>query len=276
LLQVADSKHPVARYFEERPNVTHLRLISFYSYYLTNPTPDAPALDELTAVSVPFRYSDLERSPAIFDNAFGKGRALWFLSSADVEWNDFSRWPDFVVFLYESMSYLVQFGTSSMNLNTGDFFQKRYQDSEFASQVVLHSPEGDIHGLDKTHSLTKIMRKTSDGVDFEITHDETSVPGLYKLDLQRPNRPEPNTVEYFAVNVATEESDLRPMLGEDFRASVEELAFQDFDAFEDMRKATRRQELLRGQEYWRWFLSLVLGLLALETILAYLFGRRTR
>jgi hypothetical protein len=276
LVEVADAEHPVASYFSKHEDVTHLRLIPFSSYYLVAAGGETPPLAGRPGIRVPFRYTDLERNPAVFDNGYGKGRVLWVTSSADVEWNGFPRWPDFVVFLYESMSYLVRFGAGSMNLAVGDVFHKRYDDTQFASQVILHSPASEADDFKKTRTLTKIMEKPADGAGFEITHEETTVPGLYRLDLQRPNVPEPDSVEHFAVNVATEEGDLHPMAAEDFEAHVEGLKFQVLDAPGTLREASRQQEVLRGREYWHWLLSAVLALLVLETVLAWLFGRRAR
>jgi hypothetical protein len=289
-LQVADAGHPVAQYFDERKEVTHLQrpIIFFNKYYRVSPIEDMPG------VRVMFRYTDTDRSPAIFDNAFGNGRVLWVTSSADQDWNDFSSWPDFVVFLYESISYLVRFGMSSSNLIAGEVFRKTYSGSQYASEVTLLTPEAASHGLEQARTVRKAMRNLSASggsigggagggsagspspadAEFELTHEDTETPGIYRLDLQHPQSTEPPSVEFFAVNIATLESQLKPMTDEDFKTSFPNLQYELFDASQRIRSLEGEKRLLRGREYWQWVLGAVLTLLAVETVLAYLFGRR--
>jgi hypothetical protein len=270
-LRIADPAHPVTRYFEERRHVTHIDrpVISFYKYFrvagLGEPGP---------GVRVFLSYSDTDASPAAFDNAFGAGRVLWFTSTADQGWNELSNWPDYVVFLYESISYLVGFGMSSSNLRTGDVFRRTYPASQYASEVMLLAPEPESDDLDRVRSVRKAMRSLPGGSEFDLSHEETEVPGLYRLDLLRPSSPGTDGVEYFAVNLDTSESDLRPMTIEDFRAHYQGLAFNAFDASERLRVAKGERELLSGREFARAVLFAVLALAAAETVLAWLFGRR--
>jgi hypothetical protein len=65
------------------------------------------------------------------------------------------------------------------------------------------------------------------------------------------------------------------MAEDDFQASFAALEYQVFDATENMRKATRQHELLRGREYWKGCLFAVLALLLAETALAWFFGRKS-
>lgn len=270
-LQPDDPAHPVSRYFLEHIEAMNLGLISFGKYFTTR-------LGESVASSlrVPFRYGDLERNPAVLDNGFGKGRVLWVTSSADIEWNDFAKWPDSIVFLYETISYLVRFGAESLNLEIGESFQKSYDASEYASEVTLYAPQERSEEFQQDSSVPKDMRELEVAGEFEITHDQTTLPGLYRLELERPNRPQPDTTEFFAVNVDTAEGDLRPILEEDLRTHFPEFAFRVFDPGEDLREAAQEQGMLRGREHARSFLYIVLGLLILETVLAYFYGRRAQ
>ena len=74
----------------------------------------------------------------------------------------------------------------------------------------------------------------------------------------------------------TAEGDLRPILEEDLRTHFPEFAFRVFDPGEDLRQAAQEQGMLRGREHARSFLYIVLGLLILETVLAYFYGRRAQ
>jgi hypothetical protein len=283
----ADSTHPVTRYFEEHKESTslHRPLISFSRYFEMR-----PRIEESPRFRVLFRYSDLEGTPAFFDNAYGKGRVLWMNTTADQAWNDFSNWFDFVVFLYESMSYLVSFGMEKTNLDVGEVFRRVYRSDEYASEVSLLMPEGDrdLGGSGESRHVGKSMRTTrgeagAEGDEpgpgavetFELTHEETFVPGLYRLDLRRPHTPRGDSVEYFCVNVDTAESDLRRLGEDDLKISFPKLKYQVLDVSERVREITSEQSALRGREFWKWFLGAVLSLMAVESILAWLFGRRS-
>ena len=82
----ADSTHPVTRYFEEHKESTslHRPLISFSRYFEMR-----PRIEESPRFRVLFRYSDLEGTPAFFDNAYGKVRRFhecWTATSHLAEW----------------------------------------------------------------------------------------------------------------------------------------------------------------------------------------------
>jgi len=272
-LHISDARHPIAEYFDIRKDVTRLHrpIISFYKYYHVELPEDGASGGRIS-----FAYTDTAKSPAVFDNAYGAGRVLWVTSTADLEWNDFARWPDFVVFLYEAISYLVEFGMSSSNLTAGTGFRKTYPGAEYASDIQLVTPLDTTRSLERTRKVHKAMRNLPGGNQFELTHEDTEVPGLYRLDLKRPNAPGADTVEYFAVNVDTAESDLKSMTAEDFQAHFQELEYQVIDASESIQEVEDQKKRLGGREYWKWVMGCVLVLLLLETILAYLFGRRAK
>jgi len=271
-LEIADADHPLPRYFEERKDATHLDgpLIPFYMYQRLGPIPE-----DMPGVRVSFRYTDSERSPAVIDNAYGEGRVLWVTSTADQEWNELSAWPDFVVFLYESISYLTRFGLTSSNLGIGETFRKTYPVSRYASEVMLLAPEAEAQELERARNMRKVMKGLPGGNEFEIVHEETDVPGLYRLDLLRPNSPGADTTEHFAVNVSTEESNLDSMKDDDFQAAYESFRYRAFDATERLRAVRGEEELLAGRELWKHFVWIVLGLAVAETVLACYFGRKT-
>lgn len=272
-LEIADATHPVARYFEEHRDTTHIHrpVVAFGRYMQVTGLPaDDPA------VRVPFRFNDSSGTPAAFDAAYGDGRVLWVTSSADQDWNEFSSWPDFVVFLYEYVTYLVEFGMSSSNLEVGDVFRRVYPSPRYAGEVLLRVPEPAMGDLSGSRNVRKAMRGLGGGNEFEIVHEDTGIPGLYRLDLIRSGIADGDSVEFFAVNVDTREGDLRAITDEDLGLAYDNLRYQVFDASERIQRLEGSQELLRGNEFWP-LLLLAVGLLVLaETVLAYLFGRRVR
>ncbi len=281
-LEAADLSHPIVQYFGERRDVTHLErpIISFEKYFqLGSIPPDQPG------TRVAFRYTDLERSPAIVDNSCGSGRVLWVTSTADTTWNEFPRWPDYVIFLHEAISYLVKFGLESFNLPTGEPFRKTFPASQFSADIVLVAPEDGSGHLDRVRTLRKAMKGVAFSDDpalkpaetqFELVHEETDTPGLYQIELRRSGLQGGNSSEYFSANVDTRESDLRAMTDEDFHTAAASLKFERFDASTRIRDLKERSDMSRGKEHWAWLVAGVLGLLFLESILAWFFGRRVR
>ncbi|MGQ9590061.1 MAG: BatA domain-containing protein [Planctomycetota bacterium] len=271
-LEPADPSHPVVRYFEEHRDATHIHrpIIAFGEYM------EVSGLDEggASGARVLFRFSDAARSPAAFDVGYGAGRVLWFTSTADQEWNEFSSWPDFVVFVHESASYLVRFGQSSLNLLAGETFRRTYPSSEYAPEVVLRTPEPISGDIRRSRNVQKALQPLPGAAEFELVHEDTEAPGLYRIELVRGGGASPDAVEHFAVNVDTSESDLAAMSDEDFRSSFEALRYEVFDASARARRAEGEAGTSRGREFWRWFLVLAFAFAAAETALAYLFGRR--
>ena len=273
-LQFFDPGHPVARYFEEQKKRSFLHggIVSFYHYVkVEQPAPDSD-------IRILARYNDLDFSPAIFDNSYGRGRAMWVTTTADKEWNDLAVWQDYVVFIYESISYLMGFSSRSLNLEVGEPFVRYYDGKDFAQEVLLSVPSSDRSDLANRvlrRAMRPVDREDSGGSQLHIDHENTSVPGLYRLDLKRMQAAQEDRVEYFAVNVNTEEGDLRGMASSDFEDyfGMEPTLFDASSKFRDM---ARKKDLLRGREYWGWALGAVLVLLLLETVLAQFFGRRAR
>jgi Mg-chelatase subunit ChlD len=270
-LQIADKTHPVAAYFLSHPDQTYLTrpIVPFYFFVqAAQPLPDS-------SVRVFCRFNDLDSSPAVFDNPFGRGRVLWVTSTADKGWNELPVWQDFVVFVYESIYYLVGFRMRSENLRVGEPFVHIYESEEYAPEVLLKAPPDPGSQLAGIRTFRVPMREIAGDKRFQVQYDDTSVPGVYKLELSRGNLTAEDSVEYFAVNVETEESDLRPLAVEDLEEYFD-LKVTTYDARERVRSLEAQAQLLRGREYWTWCLFAVLALLLLETALAQLFARRSR
>lgn len=270
-LQFSDPAHPVARYFQTHESNLYLSgaIVAFFRYF------EVDARELPSGVRVLCRFNDLERSPAVFDNAYGRGRVMWFLSSADRSWNDLPVWQDYVVFLYESISYLVGFGTRADNLEVGETFVRQYPGEQFASQVVLRAPSGEDSILSRERVQPLAMREIPGEKRFRISHEDTSIPGIYRLELHRPQSPDTKTVEAFAVNVDPEEGKLRTLSSDDFEIHF---GFRPaaYDATEKAESLAEQEGALRGHEYAPWLLFLAVCLLLAETAMAFWFGRGGR
>jgi hypothetical protein len=127
------------------------------------------------------------------------------------------------------------------------------------------------------------MRELDDPGRFSITYGQTDIPGLYRLDLNRSlegsdvppgDAAKSNSVEYFSVNISTDESDLRGIADSELGTHFEVQPEQFLDYSEKVESRRQEQKQLLGREFWKHCLAAVIALLLLETALAQFFGRR--
>ncbi len=278
-LQFSDSSHPVADYFFQHKERTelHRALVPFYRFMKLN----AATGGEESGARVFCRYNDLDRSPAVFDNPYGRGRVLWFTSSADDDWNEFPAWQDYVVFLYESIAYLVGFRSMNDNLGVGDEFLRFYDSSRFAYEVMFHAPPLPGRSLAGSRTGRIPMRELDDSGRFSLAYGQTEVPGLYRLELRHgtdgavgEGAAAKSTTEFFSVNVSTQESDLRGIGASEMETHFGIESDQFLDYSEEVEARQQQKEQRRGLELWKYCLAAVIALMLLETALAQFFGRR--
>ncbi len=321
----ADRESPLARYFsEERREVTSLlqEVVEFTKFYsLALPEESAARVPASALVpasvlapasaraQVSFRYSDPENSPAVVDASFGRGRVLWFTSTADAEWNELPKWPDFVALLYQAVPYLVRHGETRINLQVGEAYREIFEAADYAQEVMVTPPEwsaGDPGGVGlagggSSGAVPRLMTKVEGENRFLLTHEETMAPGIYELSFLRPGgkppeRPGASPAEQpgaqpgdpadgqprrdrqvFAVNLDPFEGDLRALAPRDLKGSFPDLQdVEVFDAARQMESLGEKKSQSRGTEIWRWLIYAVLGLLLTETALAQLFGQREK
>ena len=127
------------------------------------------------------------------------------------------------------------------------------------------------------------MRELEDPGRFSITYGQTDTPGLYRLDLNRSvesggipaeDAAKSDSVEYFSVNISTDESDLRGIDASELETHFGVESGQFVDYSEKVENRRQEQKQLLGREFWKYCLAAVIALLLLETALAQFFGRR--
>ena len=104
-------------------------------------------------------------------------------------------------------------------------------------------------------------------------------PGIYRVRMKRPSAPKDEWTEremLYAVNLDPEEGNLKRVTSRELGETFSDVEFDTFDAMEKVDQISRDKSLAGGTELWRQFLWAVLILLALETVLAHLFGRKHR
>ncbi|MBI4583954.1 MAG: BatA domain-containing protein [Planctomycetes bacterium] len=276
-LRIPEEDHPVARYFLERREFSYLEsaAIEFRRFFRFQPPAEESAEKKSPArIAALLRFTDGEDSLAVFDNAYGQGRAMWFASTADLEWNDFPRYPDFIPFLHESLPYLVRFGEGRINLSLGEPFRYQLDASEFAKSILITPPAGPSSGAPTP--VPKELEKLSDENRFVLVHEETRQSGVYQIRLQRPAPGEgdsPERLLHFAVNLDAGEGDLRAASADELRDNFPEFKAVVFDAAKEIQEIARLKSTGGGTEYWRHLLWLVAALLVAEMVLAHWFGK---
>ena len=65
------------------------------------PGPESP-------ISLLLNFTDTQETPAALDAPYGRGRVMWFASTADKEWNEFPIYHAFVPLLHEAIPYLLE------------------------------------------------------------------------------------------------------------------------------------------------------------------------
>jgi hypothetical protein len=274
-LSFVKSEHPIARFFAERSQYTYLEKPYIEFRRFVRFERPAAGLD----LRPLFVFDDAESSLAAFDAPCGSGRVLWVASSADLEWNDFAKYPDFVPFIHEAIPYVVRFGESAINLSLGQPYRESFSAEEFAPQVQILPPRSpDREPLGPPALLPKQLERLGGDNRFTLLHEETSVPGHYEVRLERPGAaPDvenaPSRRRLFAVNVDPDEGDLRIASPDALADQFPALQMDNFDAEERIKEVSRSRSAAGGTELWRAVLWAVFVLLVAESVLAVFFGR---
>ncbi|MEX2607326.1 MAG: BatA domain-containing protein [Kiritimatiellia bacterium] len=199
--------------------------------------------------------------PAVLERPFGRGRVILFSSTADTTWNDFPLRAVYVPFIHRLVGYLLQLQDTQLNLSVGQ------------SMTVELSPEA----LDRVATIEQLAE--DDEPYREVTHVELvgervlmrtpPLPraGGYLLRVEGLD----DIVHRVAVQTDPEESSQEILDPEDYDrldSSIRVIRDTESDPM-----TARVNSLRRGSELSRAFLTFLLVLLVLESILAHRFSR---
>ncbi len=255
--------HPVMRYFIEREDV---RLDSAPVWRFIR-------AHALKGTKVLASYKDPDRSPAIVESRIGRGTVVVITTTADEKWTNFPKWPDYVPFIHELLSYLVSERSTERNLLVGWPFRRRYPPAAFAREVRIRSPRGAV--------TRTSLRALEQGGDFMLLFEKTLEPGIYEVKLLRQRRLGAELAErfpdseLFAVNVESSEGDLTPASEPSLRAAYGSVLPRIVYPGDTLFEPTKQAGPARA-DLWRPFLYAVLLLFVAEAVCATLFGRRQR
>jgi len=309
-MAVGNKDHPIASIFATDDMITHLRLPSIFGFYraslpltLTEAAEDEeePATaDETGLAIVPIRVvarsADDEvggepregdvGQPMLVERAFGRGRAVVWLSTSDYGWNNCVLYDGFFVpFWRQLVLYLAQQARPPLNLPIGGRFERLFRPEEYAANVEAETPDGRRESLVleklEDQDLYRLVYPQEPDPDQPDARDRerrdgADYPGLYTITRKNvAGAAEDPLPDYFAVGLDTTEGDLAKF-GKEELSNALEVPLQS-SRWELTREVLKADTGAGGaQEYWKLFLGLMLGLLALESILAAAFGRNRR
>jgi len=197
-------------------------------------------------------------SPALVEKAFGRGRVLMLAGSTRPGWGDLALSENFPILVQGILRGLVGDPNRDVNLEVDGAFD---QPVLMASQhLTLRRPDGRKARLTPSKSEGQTVRR--------VRYAETDRAGVYQVDTI----PEVLAKRRFVVNLAPRESDLRRLDPDRFA-----MAFGDARAtFLPAPSRVRRfvEELHSVREAAGGILCALFAVLAVETYLAFRFGRR--
>lgn len=243
-----DSTHPALAEFARAAASPEMALSRYVRL-------EAPPDDETVRVVV----SLSDGSPSIVEKQLGRGRVLLTNTSAGIDGNYLPALPEFPILVQELLRYLVGSPDAGVNLEVGDrFVQPVYVSTQ---QMLLLDPDG------QPHRLTPNPR--SHAVDeLEIVFDETNKQGVYRVDVIEEVLPR----RRFVVNANAQESDLARLTRGDFEDTFGGAAQGWLDGNANV--AQFAADLHTVTELSPPLVWALLGMLAVESLCAWRFGRR--
>ncbi|MGD0517118.1 MAG: BatA domain-containing protein [Thermoguttaceae bacterium] len=187
-------KHFIFRIFAERRN-TFLQTVLVHRYFAV---PEDWQLAPDSTVRVVARLRN--GAPLVVEQAFGKGRAVAFLTTAAPAWNNWARNPSFVVVMQDLQAYLSQRDSAEGTRLVGEPLELSLDPAKYQAQVRFVAP---LEGASPTASSD--AAPNAEGKLF-VALNETDAAGVYEARLTRTD----NSVEIrrYAFNVDPAEGNL--------------------------------------------------------------------
>ena len=217
---------------------------------------------ETSRIALAFSNGD----PAIVEELIGRGRSLMVAtpaSSASAEsrgggegaWNDLAAWPSFVPLVHEMMSVAVSGRSENRNVEVGDMLEGALAADMATGSVRVATPADS--NLEQGDRLQ--LDRSADAATWR--YDRTQSSGIYRVGSDAVG----GDAQLFAVNVDTRESDLATF--------DRDLLPSQFTSMLELQPGVETRAPDQNSQVFRILLGGVLGLVLLETLLAWLFGR---
>jgi hypothetical protein len=243
-----DYRHPIVAPFRDH-ETSGLLTTPVWKFIRLAPSPQAK-------VALAFESGEA----AVVEEQFGRGRTIIAATAASpasidrasqppTPWTALSSWPSFPPLVHEMLQFAAQGQSEGRNLLVGDELTGELTAGGLDKPVALAGPDG----------LSEKLPVIAEGASARWTFGGTAKSGLYEAQAG-------DSVQRFAVNVNPRESDLTRFDPEQLPS---QLSREPAGAADDQPLAGTRDS---SSYYWA-LLAGVLGLLLLEPVLAWQFGR---
>ncbi len=273
---VQNAEHPSVRAFQgdAAPLLESAKL--FRWWHVDDPQPDAQ-----NPATIVLRLTDSERSAAVIEKPFGRGRVVQVNVPADTDW---SNWPEdtsYIIWLQELNRYLAQTLNDRGGLAVGEPLHQPVDLSEFRPEVQITRPDGKTvtrQAVPESSELKSEIStpKSPTGLPADkpgrwgVRYDETDQRGFYKVQLTCADGQTEPTL--FAANIVASESNLMRVEPSVLKGAWEGSSVQLVRGGELSALAALTAEGSRGELSLAVLLGLV-GVLFVEQWLSWFFGR---
>ena len=241
-------EHPALAAFKERGEGAGLNTVRVYKYLQLKLPPDAGE----TSVMLYFQ----DGNPALVEKKFGRGRVILWAVTADIKWTNFPQLPGFLELIHEMMDYMMPDVLWRYN---------RLVDSETSIAVPAGQSRQSMTLYTPSRGQVNVRPSQAAADRFVLQLDRLNECGFYRLDTGRaPQR-------FLAVNLDTAESSLDHLTGGELSAQLGHVPLVFAEGQEGLAKELQSQQAAGG--WARNLLYAMLGLLLLETFLAWFFNR---
>jgi hypothetical protein len=257
-LQFSDTDRALQQYAgHENPLFNHVKCFQWWE--ATTQTKDAA-----NGVTVWARFDDAENSPAVAQKSFGKGQVVGFAIPADADWDNWPSHPSYVLLFQDLVHALARNDRELASLLVGQTLRQPVD-------LARYEREGELLGPRLLETKLQAvppegLQAPSDATTWEIRYPLRSL-GFYEVKLTQHEGGQARRL--FATNAAPEEGDLKRVDPSWLRRELADTHVQVLDAseIEALTDGAARAEL------W-WYLAwLLVGVLAGEQWLGWLFGR---
>jgi hypothetical protein len=249
-----------------------------------------------------------DASAAIVEKNYGRGRVLAFMSTVDAAWTNMPVYDINLVFWRQIALELARTSRPRRNLMIGERYERVIGTNEYAPTVEVTAPDGAketfrpeaIEGREQFRisyppspdqrvgsgsdnptapapppPATPPAPGAKDGAAPRHDDNGADKPGVYEVRMTGgAGDSVPPPPDYFAVRLEPSEGDVAKLDVEDWREQLPSLDVKKAlpDSVGEAFQGTVAGN--QGDELWPYAVAAVITLLALESLLAALFGRR--
>jgi len=241
-------RHPIVRAFRGREEAGLLTTPVLKYYKLLVP--------RLSKAKVALALSGGD--PLIVEEPIHRGRVVLVATSADVAWTPMPIWPSFVPVVQELLAYAIGEQLQQRNLRVGETLGASVSTPASDAPLTVESPGG----------RSEAVRLQTEGDYSAWSYSGTDTSGIYTARFGPPI----SSSDAFAVNVDPVEGDLTRLSPDQLRDEIwSDVPFVHSTSWENVDDEPVTPIRRRGG-LPKMLLYAVLGLLLLETFLAWRFG----